>query len=168
MRTIRTGGQSINTCLHRPHWNASVSACWSAAPSDKNKLSSSIFASAALRSSEAMSYEGLPEGVGHTPKAGNDERTWLVILANVCAGISPAVTLRRKPGLFLSLRFTNNVRILDLYVAVVPLQSLHAVSSTARARCNMRSEAADYVSNADWLGYGGHNIRKPDSSARAS
>ena len=75
-------------------------------------------------------------------------RTWLVILANVWAGISPAVTLRRKPGLFLSLRFTNNVRILDLYVGVVPLQSLHAVSSTTRARCNMRSDAEHYVSNA--------------------
>jgi hypothetical protein len=75
-------------------------------------------------------------------------RTWLVILANVWAGISPAVTLRRRPGLFLSLRFTNNVRILDLYVGVVPLQSLHAVSSTTRARCNMRSDAGHYVSNA--------------------
>lgn len=68
-------------------------------------------------------------------------RTWLVILANVWAGIFPAVTLRRKPGLFLSLRFTNSVRIFDLYVGVVPLQSLYAVSSTTRARCKMRSDA---------------------------
>ena len=47
----------FRTCLHRPHWKASVSACLSAAPRDKNKLSSSIFASAALRSSEAISCE---------------------------------------------------------------------------------------------------------------
>src|SRR6267154_3408873 len=58
MRTIKDQRPIVvNTCLHRPHWNASVSACWSAAPSDKNKLSSSIFASAALRSSEAISYK---------------------------------------------------------------------------------------------------------------
>lgn len=76
-------------------------------------------------------------------------RTWLVILANVWAGISPAVTLRRRPGLFLSFRLTNNIRILDLYVGVVPLQSLYAVSSTVRARCNMRSDAAYYVSDAN-------------------
>jgi hypothetical protein len=57
MKTNKERRQMVNiTCLHRPHWNASVSACWSAAPSDKNKLSSSIFASAALRSSEAISY----------------------------------------------------------------------------------------------------------------
>jgi hypothetical protein len=72
-------------------------------------------------------------------------RTWLVILANVWAGISPAVTLRRRPGLFLSLRLTNNVRIFDLYAGVVPLQSLHTVSSTVRARCNMRSDAGEAV-----------------------
>ena len=68
-------------------------------------------------------------------------QTWLVILANVWAGMSPAVTLRRRPGLFLSLRLTNNIRIFDLYAGVVPLQSLHTVSSTVRARCNMRSDA---------------------------
>ena len=102
---------------------------------------------------------GLPERCWpHSPKTGSqmtwtNERTWLVILANVWAGISPAVTLRRKPGLFLSLRFTNNVRILDLYVVVVPLESLYTVSSTRRARCNMRSDAGHYVSNAG-LGLG--------------
>lgn len=76
--------------------------------------------------------------------------TWLLILANVWAGISPAVTLLRKPGLFLSLRLTNSIRIFALYAAVVPLQSLHTVSSTVRARCMIRSDAAHYVSG----GYG--------------
>lgn len=51
----KSSDRIIITCLHLPHWKASVSACWSAAPSDMNKLSSSIFASAALRSSEAIS-----------------------------------------------------------------------------------------------------------------
>jgi hypothetical protein len=69
--------------------------------------------------------------------------------------MSPAVTLRRKPGLFLSLRFTNNVRIFDLYVAVVPLESLYTVSSTVRARCNIRSDAGCHVSEGGRVGVTG-------------
>jgi hypothetical protein len=44
-------------CLHLWHWKASVSACCSAAENDLKRFSSLILLSAALRSSEAMSYE---------------------------------------------------------------------------------------------------------------
>ena len=88
------------TCLHRPHWNASVSACTSPAPSVLNRFSSLILLSAAFRSSLAISA--------------------LDILQNRDTGSSPDATASRRPGLFLSLRLTKSVRILALYGAVTP------------------------------------------------
>lgn len=48
-------GVGQQTCLQRPHWKASVSACCSAAPIELNRLSSAIFRFAACRSPEAIS-----------------------------------------------------------------------------------------------------------------
>ena len=74
------------------------------------------------------------------------------------------MTLLRKPGLFLSLRFTNSILIFALYAPVVPWQSLHTVSSTVRARCKIRSDAAHYVSGG--YGYGEANTKATRTETR--
>ena len=59
-RGTGTAGQEYDderTCLQRPHWKASVSASCSPAPRVLNRFSAAIFASAAFRSSDAMSCQ---------------------------------------------------------------------------------------------------------------
>lgn len=68
--------------------------------------------------------------------------TSFVIFVSFSTGRFPLTTVSRRPGLFLSLRLTNNERIFCLYVAFVPPLSLKTHFSTPRARDRISSTAS--------------------------
>lgn len=118
---VSKASKATLTCLQRLHWNASVSACTSSAPSVLNRFSSRILLSADLRSSDAIS--------------------WLDIVQNRATSRSPATMLSRKLGLFLSFKLTYSERILALYAAVTPLLSAWIVASMPFAFDKICSDA---------------------------
>lgn len=69
--------------------------------------------------------------------------TSFVIFVSFSTGRSPLTTVSRRPGLFLSLRLTNNDRIFCLYAAFVPPLSLKTHFSTPRARDKISSTASE-------------------------
>lgn len=93
-------------------------------------------------------------------------RTWLVMLQKRFTGMSPEMTLSRKPGLFLSFKFTKSVRIFDLYCAVTPLLSSSTWASIAFALPRIWSFAASTLAGA--LVKDNGDVRAPESNANAS
>src|SRR6266550_7113840 len=83
----RSKKEETRTCLQWEHWNASVSACCSAAPRELKILVSFILRSATFRSSDTMSS--------------------LVLVWIHSPGISPLTTLSVRLGLFLSFKLTK-------------------------------------------------------------
>lgn len=67
--------------------------------------------------------------------------TWLLIVQNRDTDKFPDTTFSRRPGLFLSFRLTYSVRILFLYIAVMPPLLESTVLSIVLARPRIRSDA---------------------------
>lgn len=72
-------------------------------------------------------------------------RTALDILQNRATGKSPATTLSRRPGLFLSFRLTKSDRILALYAVLTPPLSSTTIDSIAFAFPRICSDAEPRV-----------------------